>query len=88
MYDFVFFIIYSQQLQKNRSETFSRYNGSLIASLALLIHIGFIYAIIRKVFFKEGGGYGVLGQVSTKIIPILILILGFFIITSKELKKY
>jgi hypothetical protein len=49
MYSFIYFVIYNQQIQRGKSESFSRYNGSLIVSLAFGIHIMFILAIIKKI---------------------------------------
>ena len=92
MYDFVFFLFYSQQIQKNRSEGFSRHNGSLIASFAIFIHIALIFAVTRKIIFPSGEGYGLINPTLVKVMPIAILIVGFFYYNRNRsniiLKKY
>ncbi len=49
MYNFIFIVIYIQQIEKKRSETFARYNGSLIVSFTLGLHLLLIAAIIKKI---------------------------------------
>ena len=78
MYNFIFFFIYSQQIQKGKSEIFSRLNGSLIAGIAIVVHIGFILSVLRKNILKSAEGYGIGGQTGNiigKLIVLLILIL-------------
>jgi hypothetical protein len=47
MYKFVHYFIYNQQLQKGKSEGFSRWNGSMVAALAVCIHISFVLAVAK-----------------------------------------
>lgn len=91
MYDFVFFLIYSQQKQKNRSDTFSIYNGSLIVSLAVFVHICLIFAIYRKIFLPAGEGYGIGNKTGNKFITILVMIAIFLYYNKRAaivLNKY
>lgn len=47
MYDFIFYVIYNQQLQKAKSQKFARYNGSLIALVTFFFHIFLLLTIIK-----------------------------------------
>ena len=49
MYNFIYYVIYNQQKQKNRSESYSRFHGSLLAWFAMFFHILLLIAIIRKI---------------------------------------
>jgi uncharacterized membrane protein len=49
MYKFVYYFIYNQQLQKGKSEAFARGNGSLVAALAVVLHLELLFTLIRKV---------------------------------------
>jgi hypothetical protein len=49
MYKFIHYFIYNQQLQKGKSEAFARGNGSLVAALAIVLHLELIFAITRKI---------------------------------------
>ncbi len=49
MYNFIYFVIYNQQIKKGGSETFSRYNGSLIVSFALIVHFAFLGLIMKLI---------------------------------------
>lgn len=53
MYDFIFYFIYHQQINKGKSKTFARFNGSLIVYVALLIHLFLLLEIIRKLFSSK-----------------------------------
>lgn len=87
MYDFLFFFIYSQQIQKGKSETFSRLNGSLIAGITLEIHILFILSILRKIFFQSGQGYGLINKNIEVLIVVLIIILAGLYYNQKRVEK-
>jgi hypothetical protein len=58
MYDFIFFFIYSQQIQKGKSDLFSIINGRLIVWFAFIVHVGFIFSVFRKIYFQTGEGFG------------------------------
>ena len=49
MYNFIYFVIYNQQIQKGSSQTFARYNGSLIVALALIGHASLVLLSLKKV---------------------------------------
>lgn len=49
MYNFIYYVIYNQQLEKGKSPGFSRYNGCLIVALALIIHMMFLFAITKSI---------------------------------------
>jgi hypothetical protein len=87
MYDFIFFFIYSQQIQKGKSELFSRLNGSLIVGVTLVIHIAFVLSVFRKIFFHGDEGYNVGGQTGDivgKFIVILIFVSAQFYYNIKR----
>ncbi len=84
MYDFIFFFIYSQQIQKGKSEAFSILNGRLIVWVAFGIHLGFVFSIFRKVFFQRDTGYG---NKYNSIITIFIVLLSILISVYYNKKK-
>ncbi|CAN5500664.1 hypothetical protein BH10BAC3_BH10BAC3_02120 [soil metagenome] len=84
MYDYIFFFIYSQQIRKGKSESFSRYNGALIVALSLVIHIFFCFAVYRKFFLEPGQGYGFLNRSSESVPVIVIFVLVFFYYIEKK----
>jgi len=53
MYNFIFFFIYSQQIQKEKSEAFSRWNGGLIVGVTLTIHLVFVASALRSSMFQN-----------------------------------
>lgn len=55
MYNFIFFFIFSQQIQKNGSETSARLNGSLIVGVTIIIHLVFMASILSKSVFQNNG---------------------------------
>jgi len=53
MYDFIFYTLYKYNLKDGASA--ARVEGCMIVALALMIHIGFLFAIIKKLapsFYK------------------------------------
>jgi len=52
MYNFVYYVIYNQQIQKGKSARFSRANGGLVVGLAVAVHICLILVFMRRVLFK------------------------------------
>ena len=52
MYNFIFYTIYIQQIRKQKSKNFARYNGSLIASIAFFLHVSLLIAVIKKFIGK------------------------------------
>lgn len=79
MYDFVFYLVYSQQLKRGKSNGFARYNGSLIVSLTLVIHVMLLFSI-GKIFFLDWYRNHV-GFVNKSFITVFVLsfmILVFF----------
>src|SRR5450631_2942256 len=51
MYSFIFYVMYNYQMGKGSGKGFSRYNASLILTVALILHIFLILTLVRK-FFK------------------------------------
>lgn len=70
MYNFTYFVIYNQQIQKGQSETFSRYNGILLVWLAVIVHLSFIGLIIKKIISRFYGYAFVLNKGT--YLPIII----------------
>src|SRR5574340_352072 len=53
MYSFIFYFIYRGQInQKNTGPWVARCIASMIVTVFLLIHIGFIYSLIRFILFQ------------------------------------
>ncbi|SRR5258708_5475700 len=48
MYDFIFWVVYSDNRRKSKSTWLSRSNASGIVFFALLIHVFFIIEILKK----------------------------------------
>jgi hypothetical protein len=44
----MFYVIYSQQIQKDQGELYSRWNGGIIVAVALAAHAASIFMIIKK----------------------------------------
>ena len=74
MYNFIFFVIYSQQIRKKTSESFARYNGCIVVSLAIGIHVLFILALVKYIFKNY---YQTVFSIGNKNIHILLIILLF-----------
>ena len=93
MYNFVFYLIYSQQKQKNRSDAFSRYNGSLIVAFAMIVHIALILSLYRKIFLPVGEGYGSgNNKLQLTVIVMSVLLAAYLYYNQKRteqiIKKY
>jgi hypothetical protein len=52
MYDFIYYVIYNQQLEKGKSLGFSRYNGCLIVAFTIWVHILFLFALLKTIFIE------------------------------------
>ena len=89
MYNFIFYFIYKSQVnQKSGGPIVARYIGSLIVFLAILIHVGFIYSIVRfslfrivsnSIAFSLGKTYGEkLILLLPLFIPIILLVYKYF----------
>ena len=52
MYNFVYYVIYNQQIQKGKSEWFSRCNGAGVAALSATMHGMFLISVTRRIVFK------------------------------------
>lgn len=50
MYDFIYYIIYKQQIEKGRSVGFARYNGCLIVGITIIIHLMFFLSVLKTIF--------------------------------------
>jgi hypothetical protein len=52
MYKFIHYYIYSQQLQREKSEGFARVNGSMVAAMTISIHIALLLSVIKMILAK------------------------------------
>ena len=92
MYNFIFFVIYSQQVEKERGEIFARYNGGLVVAITIMIHLGLIFSIFKKVFSYDD--FADFVHSKNFQIPIVITAIALIIFyysktrTEKILKKY
>lgn len=50
MYNFIFYYIYRQQINKGKSNGFARYNGGLIVVVSFCLHIFLVMAVMQKYF--------------------------------------
>jgi DMSO reductase anchor subunit len=82
MYNFIFYIIYCQQVQKGKGEVFARYNGSLIVSFALIVHLLLLLTVIRFLFYKQGMPTKDQHHINTTL-PGLLLIAVIFVLVFK-----
>lgn len=89
MYDFIFYCMYSQQRKKGKSDNFSKYNGSLIAGLTLVIHFGLIIAVTRAFYFKtmRYHPWVLLDTFYLKAICLIIMVLPFFYYTKSRVLR-
>jgi succinate dehydrogenase hydrophobic anchor subunit len=71
MYDFVFYLVYSQQKKSNRSESWSRTTGVIVALIAILTHVGLLLAVYKKVFVHHDMAYEYLDNTTNLIINLL-----------------
>ena len=90
MYDFIFFVLYRANLKDG--EDSARYNGIIIVSLALLIHIIFVLAIIKEIFIKQYQSTGITYWFNhNRVVYIILLILFAFIVyryyNSNKIKR-
>jgi hypothetical protein len=89
MYDFIFYCLYSQQMKKGKGDNFSRFNGSLITGLTLVIHLGFIIVIARAIFFKtiHYNPWPLLDALPLKTIGFLLAALPFLYYNKKRVQR-
>jgi len=76
MYDFVFYVVYSQQKQSNRSESWSRISGVTVALIAILTHTALILTIYKKLFVHHEMEYEHLGDTVNQLIYLLGMVAG------------
>src|SRR5690606_14201994 len=79
MYNFIFYCLYSQQKKKGKSDTFARFNGSLVTGLTLAFHLGFIIVVARAIYFNtiHYHYWSLLDAVPYKIVCFLIMLTPF-----------
>ena len=49
MYNFIYYVLYNQQKQKGRSESYSRFHGSMPTWFAMFVHIILLFEVIKKI---------------------------------------
>lgn len=86
MYDFVFFLAYSRQKQKHNSDAFARLNGSLIATLAIFIHLVLIFVIYKKLFLAGNERYRWGNNILDYVIGIFFCVIGYLYYNEKRTK--
>jgi hypothetical protein len=75
--------MYNHQKSKNSSDTYSRYNASLITSLVLFIQFLILFGIVKKYFYP-----GVILLISNKLLVLIFMIIIFIIVYNfYNLKK-
>jgi hypothetical protein len=84
MYNFIFYVIYCQQIQKEKGEAFARYNGSLIVGLAIFMHICFFAVVLKKVLSHFYEIDFVVLNKGIWLIPVLFFFTLVFIYYNKE----
>ena len=81
MYNYIFWVLYNRDLnRRGKSNTFSRYDASLIVFIALLIHITFIVELIKRFFFNVFASLHLEYLINNKGIEILLFIACIFLI--------
>jgi glucan phosphoethanolaminetransferase (alkaline phosphatase superfamily) len=93
MYDFIYYIVYKQQIEKGKSLGFSRYNGCLIVGLTLIIHLLLIFSILKTIFLNWFTNH--IGKVNQGILFLFVLLVFGSVfyyynarVTEKILKRY
>jgi hypothetical protein len=85
MYKFIHYYIYSQQLQKGKSEGFARANGGMTVGFAMCVHFTLIISITNTILRKY---FPVVitakGLDAIKCIALAILVAAFFWFKSKK----
>jgi len=89
MYNFIFYVIYSQQKQKGKSEKFSIWNGYLIVAMAIFIHLVLLFVIIKKILLvyyniSIPGKYLTLGYV---LQPTILFLAGYWYRSNNRTEK-
>lgn len=88
MYDFIYYTIYKQQIEKGRSLGFSRYNGCLIVGFAVIVHIMFLFSILKTIFLNWFRNH--IGKVNSGITFLFVSIvfcLVFYYYNTKKTEK-
>ncbi len=88
MYDFIYFIIYQQQIEKGKSLGFARYNGCLIVGLTVIIHLMLLFSILKTIFSDWFTHH--LGKVSegtNLFFTIAIFCLVFYYYNARKTKR-
>lgn len=89
MYNFIFYCLYSQQKKKGKSDTFARFNGSLVTGLTLAFHLGFIIVVARAIYFNtiHYHYWSILDAVPLKIVCFLIMSIPFFYYNKERVER-
>jgi len=93
MYNFIYYIIYKQQIEKGRSLGFARYNGCLIVGLTVIIHVMLFFSILKTIFLNWFKNH--IGKVNSGIMFLFVFIVFCLVfyyynsrITEKILNRY
>ena len=81
LYNFIFCVLYKRDLDRGKSESFSRYDAVLIVAFTLFLHLSLFVSLVKKIFsdrFEELNLSYLLDK--DKIIYIIILVGCFFLL--------
>lgn len=78
MYNFVYYVLYKRNLKDGKGS--ARYNGSLIVAVTLMIHIGLLIAIMKKIFLSNVN-WKYISEITKEYKAIEIMLIVLFILS-------
>ena len=87
MYNYIFWVIYSRNINRDKSEWLSRNNASGVVFIALLIHLLLIVQIIKKFFSLNLPGKIELNKEILSIAFLLCILFVYLYYTKSKVAK-
>lgn len=83
MYDYIFWILYSRNINRDKGEWLSRNNASGVVFFAIFIHIDFFIQIIKKIVGSKSGLRSINFDSTILIVVFLLCILCVYLYYNK-----
>lgn len=84
MYNYIFWVIYNRNINRNKSKWLSRHNASGVVFFAILVHISLLIAVSKKIFGANLDLEYLTANRSVEIIGVLLCILCVYLYYTKS----
>lgn len=88
MYNYIFWVVYNRNINRNKSKWLSRHNASGAVFFALFVHVIFVMECIKAIFkFKPSLEFLTINRVGEGIFFLLCILLTYLFYTENRIAK-